>query len=188
MRKDKFIELIRRSIPTDHNPAVIDGYISLAYNAFVKNTFMQDVIHNEYFTKLYEGVDVEGEANNDYYFATIPATILSIRRPGGGVWSIDTTGSYDLTFVPIPDMTFKIIENLTALKVPSHIPYVNLGNRVQFRVRVLNIEKVNMRLLVEFGEYDAGDDIQFPGGAELQIRELVMNYLLQKIPEVNSGQ
>lgn len=185
MRKDKFIELIQRSIPTDHNPTVIEAYISLGYNTFVKNLLKQDSLYNEYFTKTYEGVAVEKEANNDFYYSTLPAKVMNLKRPGGGVWTIDTTGSYDLTFVPIPDMTYKIINNLTALKIPSHIPYAVMGGKVQYRVRMLPIESVNMNLLVEFDEYDMSDDVNFPAGTELQIREVVMSYLQHKIPEVN---
>jgi len=185
MRKDKFSELIRRSLPTDHNKSVVDGYISLGYDAFVKNLFAQGGYYNEYFTKTYSDVPVEKYPDKDVYYSTLPAKVLNIKRPGGGVWTIDTTGTYDLTFVPIADMTHKIISNLTALKIPSHIPYVLFGNEVQYRVRVLPTEKVNMNLLVQFDEYGDGDDISFPNGAELQIRELVMNYLQGKIPEAN---
>lgn len=179
MTKGEFIELVKRSLPLDHGLTLVEYYVGMAYDSFVKSYLGNSTKTKEHFSKLYQDIEIERDNNTEFYYSILPADILKVSRPGSGVWTIETTASPSLYFIPLPDMTFKIIHNLTALKIPTHVPYVVLDNKVHYRVKLLSVDKVNMRLFVPFKEYGVDEEINFPDGVELRIRDLVYNFMGQ---------
>lgn len=180
MKKKEFTELVRLSLPIDYNPLLIEKYISIAYNTFVKSVFNSNRIYNDNYTKEYE-LDVTKDDNTGNYYSIIPVGYIKLNRPGSGIINIDTLGTADLNFVPMTDANYKIVNNLTALKLKSYIPYIVVENKIKYMVKFTGIEKVNVRLLPVYEAYDSDDDVYMPEGTELNIRDAVYQLMTQHV-------
>ena len=139
MTKEEFIELVRISLPLNHNPLLVERYISVAYASFVKQFFNHNLFQTEYFTKEFTDVPVLRNDVTEFYYSMLPAKILNISRNGSGVYSIDATGSPELNFAPLPDRGFKVLSDLAVLKVSNMVPYTTIQSRVEYRKELIQL-------------------------------------------------
>lgn len=184
MKKQEFTELIRLSLPTDQNPVLVEKYISIAYDTFVKGFFNNAKTLNDNYTKNYF-VPVHRNETTGKYYSIIPARYIKLNRPGSGVINIDTAGSADLNFIPLTDAHYKVINSLTALKIPSYIPFVVIGDRINYFASLLHITDVNIRILQPFEAYLPEEEIEIPEGTELNIRDAVYQLMSQHVIKSN---
>lgn len=182
MKKREFIELIRLSLFKDVNPMVVDKYVSMAYDSYVQEYWVS--IRGgalDYFTKLFEGVEVKSKGRQ--YYSDLPVSLIELPRTGGGVMNIYMTGDMDLTFVPVNMINHQILNELEAYKLTGPIPYMVTKDKVYYQTFLHGINDVNMYLLVKFEDFLADDDIMFPPNSALAIRDIVLQFLSQTPPE-----
>ena len=184
MKKQEFTELIRLSLPTDQNPVLVEKYISIAYDTFVKGFFNSGKALNDNYTKEFT-LTVNRNETTGRYFSIIPVRYMKLNRPGSGIINIDTTASADLNFIPLTDNNYKVINTLNALKMPSYIPFVVLGDRINYHVSLLHITDVNVRILLPFEAYLPDDEIELPEGTQLNIRDAVYQLMSQHVIKSN---
>jgi hypothetical protein len=182
MTKAQLVELIRLSLPLDHNPVLVEKYITIAYNSFVKKYFNENGFQTELFTKEYLNIDVLRNDTTELYYLNLPAQILNVSRPGSGVYSIDASETSELVFSPLSDRGYKVLSDLAVLKVSGVIPFTVIGRRVEFRKELIQIKKVNLRLLVSFDAYEDDDELSTPSDTDIKIRDLVFSFISQHMP------
>jgi hypothetical protein len=178
MTKREFTELIRLTVTKDINPAVVEKYISMAYNTYVQNHWRNKRTQSiDMFTKLFESQAIS-EQNGKAYI-TLPASIIDLPRPGSGVLSVEMPGEIDCNFVPITVTQQQTLRSLEVYLVSGPVPFLVASGKIQFMGKLVGITHLNLRLVLKYEAYAPTDEIQFPPASEMAIRDIVWQFLNQ---------
>ena len=203
MIKGKLIESIRQAVlrqsPTqDSNKyahfLTIEQELAKAYNSAVKTFYADDRnLDNyelDYYCKKYE-LDVDKEYGK--YFVTLTATPVDLKRNLGirTVRPVSTLSNEagDITFVRTNETELELIKQLEVWCCGKKAFYYKDGNRLVFEYPVNEyalIEKVTVKQVTQFEDFENTDDIPFPLG-ELAITGNILQLLgIRAIDNINT--
>jgi hypothetical protein len=177
MKKREFTELIRKSLVVDVNPALVEKYISMAYDLYVVNHWQNKRTQNiDFYSKLFPEQDILGTGSERYIM--LPAAIIDLPIAGGGV-SVEPVGEISARFLPVTLNQTKILKELEVGLMPGQIWYLVTQDRIQLLNKIYGFSKVNLRLVIRYDSYLPSDEIYFAPHSQMSIRDIVWQFLRQ---------
>jgi hypothetical protein len=190
--KSKLIESIRQLIlkqqPTQDSlkavhPAVIEAEISKAYNSIMKQFYDNDIrlmdAELDFFAKKYP-VTLIDESYTDYNmlgeafivytgkkYMTLPARPVELKRNLGIRYVKPQYGN--VNFVRTSETELDTIRGLEIYCCSGNIFYYMDGNKIIFDFPIddlKNVDRVFVKLLPLFEEFEDSDNIEVPGGED----------------------
>jgi hypothetical protein len=190
MVKKQLIELIRGRIlggsaSVDRLKEADPRRIELAIAA-VLNTIFYDAFRNhssnlDTYSKKYKNVAVILDSTTNIYYSTLPANVVQFPRVSDGIMNINTMKGVDVTFVPLKDDDTEMMYGIESDLIDDVIKYIRKGNIVEYHNFDPTITTVRMDLVVDFTEWDMDEDIPIPSGQDMNIVNMVTQYLKQDI-------
>lgn len=169
------------------HPKVIEYTINQAYGQMVHD-YVNGVIDSfQFWTKEYTGQDVSEDTTKDMYYTTLPAAIVSIGNPTGGVREINTNQGYGFNFFPMNEDEREYFDGLDSDSINTDVGYEVIGNRVYYYNISESITKVRMVLNVQFSEFASTDEVIMPAGRDYDIVALTIEMLQKSNNKIING-
>jgi hypothetical protein len=190
MVKKQLIELIRGRIMDgsasidrlkEADPRRIELAIAAVLNTIFYDAFRNHSSNLDTYSKKYKNVAVTLDSTTNIYYSTLPANVVQFPRVSDGIMHINTMKGVNVTFVPLKDDDTEMMYGIESDLIDDVIKYIRKGNIVEYYNFDLTITAVRMDLVVDFTEWDMDEDIPIPSGQDMNIVNMVTQYLKQDI-------
>lgn len=181
MRKDQWIETVKRIVGAGFGDRTIALHIEMAQNTVLGQIFLRDPAQLDFFTKQYNATVVSG----DRPYALLPARIIQTSDLANGVRRIYPVGSNAIMFIPMPSMGHSVFSEVGLDNLDDSCGYEVKTDRVMFWNLRYPVENIIMELVVPFTDWDDEDDFPIPAGTADQITQLAASMFAGKPAETN---
>jgi hypothetical protein len=190
--KAQIIELVRREILSNGTLINDDlGKVSPRQVALALEQVYADAVFLmlknspndlDFLTKNYNEVDINYDRTENSYYITLPATIVQLPN-NGGVRLVKPHGT-NFKFYPTSNEDVDLFEGMDVKTHYDRTLYLLDGQGkiklINFDYASHNIRKVNLKLVVDFGEYAMTDEISIPSGKITEFTSILSKKLFQK--------
>jgi hypothetical protein len=190
MIKEKLIFLIRSRIIGDSpsvdtlrqgDPRNIELAIAAVLNTIFYDAFKNHSSNLDTYSKTYKNVAVTKDADTNIYSSILPAKVVQFPRVSDGIMNINEMKGQDVMFVPLKNDDVDMMYGIESDLIDDVIKYVRKGNLVEYYNFDPTITEVRMDLVVDFTEWAMDEDIPIPSGQDMNIVNMVTQYLKQDI-------
>lgn len=170
MRKEQWIEIVKRATGAKFSDRTIALHIEMAINTVLGQIFRQDPSQIDFFTKQYTATIVAG----DRPYALLPARIIQMPDLANGVRRIYPAGSNSLMFVPMPSMGHSVFSEAGLDNLDDSCGYEVKTDRVMLWNLRYPVTNIIMELVIPFSDWEDEDDFPIPMGTADQITQVAI--------------
>lgn len=180
MTKEQLIELVNERVERRWHPDYVAAMLSRVHAQMIYEVFRLDPQMMIKYCKRYE---VPVQENDGEYFSVIPANLIDVAGPTGGVRLIQTEKGDGVDFRPVTPYQWSMIKDLEVTKVSEAIRYWRAATNVVYRgKRIKELEGTNLIFwcLIPISEYEDEEDINIPAGIEMILVQQTLQLLMTK--------
>lgn len=206
MKKIEIIDLLKHRLANGdcpqelkgkYHPEIIGKHCVLALNYLIKEIAYKEAQRDNNFSmldvyaKTFKNVEILKDTDRDEYYSLLPANVIPLPK-NRGVRLISPMKNQKYSFVYRDNNTANIHGNLDVEDVLTRPRYYVEGDKIFYSKHLISdINKVLIKLIVDFDGLDDEDDVPIPSGYGKLIFDLVFQSMqgmgMEKVSNDNNA-